>query len=117
MLVLLYDALRAREEGVTADAPGLAARKSKHGQIAQRAGSEQQLSGSRERGMSHFTTYQHLLHAELECSLQCHRRRHGDHGPRLRGDRAAHGQLNRYDRVRVPVRDAVGAAVESSHVV
>lgn len=77
---------------------------------------QQKLAGPGKCRMRHFAA-KDLLHAELDGAFKGDGRRHGDHGAWFGIDRTSHGKLERQNRVRVAVRDAVGAAIEGADVV
>lgn len=116
-LVLLDNALRARQVAIMAHAPALVSGESDARDISQEGWAEQQLSRSCEGRVAHLTTGNELLHAELVGTLQRDGWAHGDHGSRLRAQGTAHGQLDGQNGIAVPVADTVGSAVESTHVV
>lgn len=115
--VVLDNTSRARQESIFACTPGLFARQSDVGDITEREGSKEQLAWSCVGGNRHLAAGNEFLHAEFDCALEGHGRRHCDHGAWFDFQRTTDGQLDGHDGVAVAVADAVAAAVESAYVV
>lgn len=116
-LVVLDNASRARQESIFTSTPDLLARQSDVGNVAERERSKKELARSSVGGNRHLAASNELLHAEFDCALESHGRRHCDHGAWFGFQRSTDGQLNGHDGVAVAVADAVTSTIECAHVV
>jgi hypothetical protein len=116
-LVVFDDTSRARQEGIFASTPDLLASQSDVGDVAERKRSKEELARTSVGRYRHLAASNELLHAEFDCALESHGRRHCDHGAWFGFQRSTDGQLNGHDGVAVAVADAVTSTIECAHVI
>lgn len=79
-LILGHNALRARQEGVFADAPLLVSTQLDDGDVADGGRRQEQLAGPRVRRLGHVAADEGFFERELHGAFEGYGRGHGDHG-------------------------------------